>query len=136
MSVEDSRRRSCWQTIAQSHNIQDVELWKTEGNEDLKNLVEDVLQFAARKASNVIISRLGRSPRMLSETTTIPRYISGLLQRGRYFLGKAPDDKTGLLCREKFEGCHRAWEKTITLAKTSGGRVVCLDGDDIAFTSI
>ena len=107
-----------------------------DGDHDLKRLVKDVQQFAARKASNVIISRLGRSPRMLSETTTIPRYISGLLQRGRYFLGKAPDDKTGLLCREKFEGCHRAWEKTIMLARTSGSRVVCLDGENVAFTSI
>jgi hypothetical protein len=32
LSVEDPRRRSCWHTIAQSHNIRDVELWKTEGD--------------------------------------------------------------------------------------------------------
>jgi hypothetical protein len=136
LSVEDSRRPSCWHTISQSYNVRDVELWKTEGDEDLKRLVEDVLQFAARKASNVIVSRLGRSPRMLSETTMIPRYISGLLQTGRYFLGSAPCDKTGLLGRENFEGCRRAREKTITLARMSGSRVVCLDGDNVAFTSI
>ena len=136
MSVEDSRRRSCWHTIAQGHNIQDVESWKTEGDEDLKRLVEDILQFAARRASNVIISRLGRSPMMLSETTTIPKWISGLLKTGRYFLSNAPGEKVGLLPRENFEGCRRAWEKTIALARTSGSRVVCLDGDNIAFTSI
>lgn len=96
LSVEDSRRLSCWYTISQSYNVRDVELWKTEGNEDLKRLVEDVQLFAARKASNVIVSRLGRSPRILSETTMIPRYISGLLQTGRYFLGNVPCDKTGL----------------------------------------
>ena len=136
LSVEDSRRRSCWHTIAQSHNIRDVELWKTEGDEDLKRLVEDILQFAARRASNVIVSRLGRSHRILSETAMIPRYISGLLQTGRYFPGEAPRDKVELLRRENFEGCRRAWEKTVTLARTSGSRVVCLNGDNVAFTSI
>ena len=136
LSVEDSRRPSCWYTISQSYNVRDVELWKMEGNEDLKRFVEDVLQFAARKASNVIVSRLGRSPRILSETTMIPRYISGLLQTGRYFLGGTPCDKTGLLGRENFEGYRRAWEKTVTLARMSGSRVVCLDGDNVAFTSI
>lgn len=136
LSVEDSRRLSCWYTISQSYNVRDVELWKMEGNEDLKRLVEDVLQFAARKASNVIVSRLGKLPRILSETTMIPRYISGLLQTGQYFLGSAPCDKTGLLGRENFEGYRRAWEKTVTLARRSGSRVVCLDGDNVAFTSI
>jgi hypothetical protein len=66
----------------------------------------------------------------------IPRYISGLLQTGRYFLGGAPCDKTGLVGRENFEGYRRAWEKTVTLARMSGSRVVCLDGDNVAFTSI
>jgi hypothetical protein len=107
LSIEDSRRPSCWHTISQSYNVRDVELWKTEGNEDLKRLVKDVLQFAVRKASNVIVSRLGRSPRILSETTMILRYISGLLQTRRYFLSKAPYDESGLLSRENFEGCRR-----------------------------
>ena len=66
----------------------------------------------------------------------IPRYITDLLQTGRYFLGEAPRDKVGLFRRENFEGCRRAWEKTITLARTSGSRVVCLGGDNVAFTSI
>ena len=136
LSVEDSRRLSCWHTISQSYNVRDVELWETEGDEDLKRLVEGVQPFAARKASNVIISRLGRSPRIFSETTMIPRCISSLLQTGRYFLGEAPCDDTGLLRRENFEGCRRAWEKTVTLARTSRSRVVCLDGDKVAFTSI
>lgn len=108
LSVKDSQRPSCWHTISQSYNVRDIELWKTEGNEDLKRLVEDVQLFAARKASNVIVSRLGRSPRILSETAMIPRYITDLLQTGRYFLGEAPRDKVGLLRGENFEGCRRA----------------------------
>ena len=66
----------------------------------------------------------------------ILRDITDLLQTGRYFPGEAPRDKVELLRRENFEGCRRAWEKTITLAGTSGNRVVCLDRDNVAFTSI
>lgn len=73
---------------------------------------------------------------MLSETTTILKWISGLLKTGRYFLGNALYKKAGFLRRENFEGYCRAWEKIITLAKTSRSRVIYLDRDDIAFTSI
>ena len=103
MSVEDSQRLSYWHTISKSYNFRDVELWKIEGEEDLKRLVEDVRRFAARKAGTVIMSRPGRLPRILSRTTMILRYISGLLQTGRYFLSETPYDDTGLLRRENFE---------------------------------
>lgn len=66
----------------------------------------------------------------------LPRYIFGLLQTGRYFLGETPCYDTGLLRRGNFEGCRRVWEKTVTLARTSGSRVVGLDGDNVAFNSI
>lgn len=136
LSVEDSRRLSCWYAVSQGYSSRDIDSWKAEGGQDLKRLVKDVLRFAAQRPSNIVISRPGRSPTILTNTTTIPQYILSFSRTGQYFGGEAICDRKRLISEESLEGFHKVSEKTSTLARISGSRVICLGGDKIAFTSI
>lgn len=136
LSIEDSRRLSCWYAIAQGYSSRDIDSWKAKGGQDLKRLTNDVLRFAARNASNIVITSPGRSPLLLTNSTTIPQYVLGLSRTGQYFGGEAICDKKEPISGESLEGFPKVREKTFTLARISGSRVICLGGDKIAFTSI
>ncbi|KAM0715427.1 hypothetical protein Q7P37_008925 [Cladosporium fusiforme] len=136
LSIEDSKYLSRWHAVSLRYNNRDVEQWKLEGNEDLSRLVEGVLRFARQTADTIVVSKPGRSPCVLIKTTFTPKFISDLLRTRLYFQRKALKTTSGRLDRNSSGAFHRLRERTSTIAKISGSKVVCLDGEDIAFMSI
>lgn len=136
LSVEDSRRLSCWHTVSQSYNVRDIEQWKVEGDKDLGRLVVDILRFSTHQARNVTVVGHGHLPWVSTETAMTPRYIIDFLKTGRYFGSEASGSRTGLFDGGSFEVSRRVREKRYTLAKMSGSRAVSLGGENISFTSI
>lgn len=138
LSIEDSSLPSSWHTVSQRYNVRDVELWKSEGAEDLARLVEDVLQIATPKANNIFISGLGHTPWIYIKTTETPRYILDILKMGQYFRNEGPRPKIRLplLGGKSAKISQRVREKVCTIARMSGSKVACLHGEQIAFTNI
>lgn len=136
LSIEDSKTPSCWHTVSLRYNNRDVEQWKLEGNEDLSRLVECVLRFARQTADTVVFSKPGRSPCVLVKTTFTPKFIRNLLMTKLYFKCEALRTASGQLDGHSSGGAYRLRERASTIAKISGSKVVCIGGEDLAFTSI
>lgn len=136
LSVEDSRRPTCWQSVSQRYNVRDIEQWKFEGEEDLSRLVEDVLQFATETADHIVVSGSGHTPWVFARAAMTPRYILDFLETGRYLGSEVPDIAKVPFDKGNFKGPCRVQERIITVARMSGSKAVSLHGEDVAFTSI
>lgn len=118
------------------YNVGDVERWKLEGTEDLSRLVESVLRFARQQADLFVMSGPGKIPYLWTTTMTTPTYIRDYLKTGRYLRAEALDAVRVQSDIKIFTPPRKIQERIVAIAVSSGIRAVCLNGEDVAFTSI
>lgn len=136
LSLEDSRHHSHWNAVSFGYNVGDVERWKLEGTEDLSRLVESVLRFARQQADLFVMSGPGKIPYLWTTTMTTPTYIRDYLKTGRYLRAEALDAVRVQSDIKIFTPPRKIQERIVAIAVSSGIRAVCLNGEDVAFTSI
>lgn len=140
LSVGDSKRPSRWHAVSLRYNDRDIEQWKLEGHADLSRSVEDVLRYGKQTADSIVFSDSGRSPCVLTRATLSWTFLNDLLRTRRCFkkegLDSAFHETSDRLNMYTSGGSRRLRERACAVARRSGSRLVSLDGEEIAFTSI